>query len=317
VFRASSTLTYPNATAAVLVMVTLVVLALLTERGRSLPLALAATGLLVGAGATLSRAGFIALVAGCVVLVALAGPRTVARASIGPMLGAAVALGGLVPSMATDGGTSPVWAVTWLIAGLTIGGGLACVGPRGAAALVCGACLCGVLAVVAFGPDRLAGAADHIAAVRLTFASPDRLDATRAALHAVTDRPLTGGGPGRVEWRWEDANGAGTTVRYVHDEYVQLTAELGLVGAALLAAAALTLARGLWKLRDVGPSRPLWAGVVAGICAFAVHSAFDFVWHIPAIPLVAAALAGLVLPRPRADHDPSDQNNHMMEEELR
>jgi hypothetical protein len=306
VWRASSTLTYPNATAVVLVMVSLLVLALMTERGRSLPLALAATGLLIGAGATLSRAGLMALLAGGVVLVALAGPRMVARASIGPVVGAAVALGALVPSMAAAGGASPVWAAAGLIAGLTIGGGLACVGPRGAAALVSGACLCGVLAVVAFGgPDRLTDAADHVAGVRLTLSSPERLAATRVALDTFADQPLTGGGPGLVEWRWAHANGAGTTVRYVHNEFVQLIAELGLVGTALLAAAVLTLAWGLWKARDAGPSRPLWAGVVAGICAFTAHSAFDFIWHIPAIPLVAAALAGLVLPPPNAEPDSS------------
>ena len=310
VWRASSTLTYPNATAVVLVMVSLLVLALMTERGRSLPLALAATGLLIGAGATLSRAGLLALLAGGVVLVALAGPRMVARASIGPVVGAAVAVGALVPAMAAAGGASPVWAATGLIAGLTIGGGLACVGPRGAAALVCGACLCGVLAVVTFGPDRLTDAADHVAGVRLTLAAPERPAATRVALDTFADRPLIGGGPGLVEWRWAHANGASTTVRYVHNEYVQLTAELGLVGAALLAAAVVTLAWALWKRRDAGPSRPLWAGVVAGICALAAHSAFDFVWHIPAIPLVAATLAGLVLPPGGRVPDSSNQTTN-------
>jgi hypothetical protein len=307
VWRASSTLTYPNATAAVLVMVTLLVLALLTERPRSLALGLAATGLLVGAGATLSRAGLLALLAGGVVLAALAGARTVARVSIGPVVGAAVALIGLVPSMAAPGGASPLWATTGLMAGLAIGAGLAYVGPRGAVALVSGACLSGVLAAVAFGPDRLADAADHVAGARLTLTTPDRLDAVRAALRTFADRPFTGGGPGIVEWRWTEPNGAHATGRYVHNEYVQVTAELGVVGAALLAAVLLSLAWILWRRRDAVPSRPLWAGVAAGICAFAVHSAFDFVWHIPAIPLVAAALAGLVLPPPNTEPDLSDQ----------
>ncbi|HKA83570.1 MAG TPA: O-antigen ligase family protein, partial [Acidimicrobiales bacterium] len=307
VWRASSALTYPNATAIVLVMVTLLVLALLTERGRSLPLALAATALLIGTGATLSRAGLIALLAGGLLLLALAGPWKVVRVTIGPVVGAAVALSGLVPSMAATAGVSPVWAVAGLIAGLTIGGGLASLGPRGAAAVVSAACLCGVLAVVAFGPDRLADAADHVAGVRLTLDSPERFEATRVALDRFAERPLIGGGPGLIEWRWGHANGAGTTVRYVHNEYVQLTAELGLVGAGLLAAALLTLGWGLWKWRNAGASRPLWAGVVAGICAFAVHSASDFVWHIPAIPLMAAALVGLVLPLPSAAPDSSIQ----------
>jgi hypothetical protein len=67
IWRASSTLTYPNAAAAVLVPVALVVLARLVEVPGSLPLALAATGLLAGAAATLSRAAALALAVGLVV----------------------------------------------------------------------------------------------------------------------------------------------------------------------------------------------------------------------------------------------------------
>jgi hypothetical protein len=44
---------------------------------------------------------------------------------------------------------------------------------------------------------------------------------------------------------------------------------------------------------------------VAAICAFALHSGLDFVWHIPAIPLLAAALVGLVVPPPTFEPAPS------------
>jgi hypothetical protein len=56
--------------------------------------------------------------------------------------------------------------------------------------------------------------------------------------------------------------------------------------------------------------------VVAGICAFAVHGAFDFVWHVPAIPLMAAALVGLVLPPADPGTDISNQPNTSLMEEL-
>jgi len=39
-------------------------------------------------------------------------------------------------------------------------------------------------------------------------------------------------------------------------------------------------------------------GVVAAAAAFAVHSGFDFVWHLPAIVLTVTLLVGLVLPAP-------------------
>jgi hypothetical protein len=38
---------------------------------------------------------------------------------------------------------------------------------------------------------------------------------------------------------------------------------------------------------------------VAATAAFAVHSGFDFVWHLPAVVLTVCLLAGLVLPMPR------------------
>jgi hypothetical protein len=46
--------------------------------------------------------------------------------------------------------------------------------------------------------------------------------------------------------------------------------------------------------------------VVAAAAAFAVHSGFDFVWHLPAIVLTLTLLIALVLPAPDADpaHQP-------------
>jgi hypothetical protein len=55
-WRASATLTYPNATAAVLAPISLVVLGRLVATPASAPLVLAATGLLTGLAATMSRA---------------------------------------------------------------------------------------------------------------------------------------------------------------------------------------------------------------------------------------------------------------------
>jgi hypothetical protein len=98
-WRASSTLTYPNAAAAVLVPVVLLVLGRLVDAPGSLPLALAATGLLAGAAATMSRAAVLALAVGLVVLAGLRGFPGTARAALGPCMGALVALAGLVPSM--------------------------------------------------------------------------------------------------------------------------------------------------------------------------------------------------------------------------
>jgi hypothetical protein len=316
-WRASSTLTYPNATAAVLVAVVLLVIALLTDRDRSLPLRLAATSLLIGTGATLSRAGLIALAAGLVMLMLLLGVRMVLSVSIGPIVGSLVALIGLLPSMsATDGG-SPALATITLLFGLLIGAGLAYMTPRRAVGAVSAVCLSGVLALVAAGPDHVAGAADKVASARLTVASADRFHGVQAALRTLADQPLTGAGSGIAEWHWTESNGVQGTLRYVHNEYVQLAAELGLVGIALLAAVLVSLGWLLWQARSAGAPRPLWAGVVAGICAFALHSGLDFVWHIPAIPLLMAALVGLVLPASTSESAPSTSQPFNLRGEIR
>lgn len=75
-WRASSTLTYPNAAAAITVAVALLAISLRTVRPRSVAHALATTALLIGAVATQSRAGAVAAACGGVVLLCVAGPRT-------------------------------------------------------------------------------------------------------------------------------------------------------------------------------------------------------------------------------------------------
>ena len=84
----------------------------------------------------------------------------------------------------------------------------------------------------------------------------------------------------------------------MHNEYLQVTAELGLVGLVLLAVLLVAITRLLWRARPTGHASATWAGVVAATAAFAVHSGFDFVWHLPAIVLTVTLLVGLVLPAP-------------------
>jgi hypothetical protein len=73
-------------------------------------------------------------------------------------------------------------------------------------------------------------------------------------------------------------------------------AELGFVGLALLVVLLASVAWTVWRGRPEAPSTAIWAGAAAGLAALAVHSALDFLWHLPAIPLAGAVLAGLVLP---------------------
>jgi hypothetical protein len=297
VWRASSTLTYPNAAAAVLVPVALLVLAWLVDTPRSLGLVLAASGLLTGLGATMSRAAALALAVGLVVLAGLRGPRRTARAALGPCVGALVALACLVPSMPAARPPRPAMALAGLCAGLALAALVARLRRWPAVALVLGGALAGCLAA-AIVVGGVGDAARLVAETRITLASPDRSGAMRAALRVAAEHPLTGAGPGQADLRWRGADGGTRIFAYAHNEYAQVAAELGLVGLALLAILLAALARLLWSARATGPAGAGWAGVVAAAAAFAVHSGFDFVWHLPAVVLTVTLLAGAILPAP-------------------
>jgi hypothetical protein len=58
----------------------------------------------------------------------------------------------------------------------------------------------------------------------------------------------------------------------------------------------------LGRAADGGRRRPAGCGlggVVAATAAFAVHSGFDFVWHLRAVVLTVTLLVGVIVPAPR------------------
>jgi len=153
----------------------------------------------------------------------------------------------------------------------------------------------------------VAGAAQTVAEARANLASPDRTGALHAALRLLAQHPLTGTGPGQAHLRWE-GQGHGTQLfAYVHNEYLQVAAELGLVGLVLLAVLLVAIARLLWRARATGRPGATWAGAAAAAAAFATHSGFDFVWHLPAIVLTVTLLVGAALPTP--DPAPAHQSS--------
>jgi len=297
-WRASSTLTYPNATAAVLVAISLVVLGRLIATPGSVALALAAAGLLTGLAATMSRAGVLALVVGLVVLAGLRGLGVTARAVAGPVAGALVATIGLLPSMPAASPPRPALALGGLGAGLVLAAMVARSRRWSTLVLVGGVLVAGVVGLLVTGGGGIGGAAQTVAQARGNLASPDRTGALHAALRLVTQHPLTGTGPGQADLRWKGHNHGSQLYTYVHNEYLQITAELGLVGLGLLAVLLVAITRLLWRAGATGPQVVDWAGAIAATAAFAVHSGFDFVWHLPAVLLTVTLLAGVIIPAP-------------------
>lgn len=305
-WRASSTLTYPNATAAVLAAISLLVLGRLVATPGSVPLVLAATGLLAGLAATMSRAGGLAFVVGLVVLAARWGLRATVRTLVLPLAGALVAVMCLLPSMPAASPPRPALALVGLGAGLALAAMVVRLPRWPALALPGGVLLAGTAAFVGSG-GGVGAAAQTVAQARVNLASPDRTGALHAALRLVAQHPLTGTGPGHADLRWKGHDHGTQLYAYVHNEYLQVTAQLGLVGLVLLAILLVAIARMLWRTRPTDRASATWAGVVAAAAAFAIHSGLDFVWHLPAIVLTVTLLVALVLPAPDAApaHQPS------------
>jgi hypothetical protein len=289
--RAGSTLTYPNATAALLASLAVLAVALQRSRPRSLPHAGGTYLLLLGLGATLSRAGLLALLAGLVVLSVLAGSRPTARHLAAPGLGALVAIAALAPSIPVTAPARPVLATLGLVAGLVITVGLTRLRDRvRMIAVLVGVALAAIAGTVM---ARTSGTLHSLVEGRITLSSPDRDGATHAALDLVAARLTTGVGPGRAWLSFTAPTGEQRVMRYVHNEYLQVLVELGLIGLVLLLCLLVTVAITVWRGRR---GSTLWAGAVAALTVLIVHSGFDFLWHIPAILLTAGLLIGLAGP---------------------
>lgn len=315
-WRAASTLTYANATAAFLVITLLLaVTALPVGIARTAVVAVLVLGLLT----TMSRAGAIGLAAAVAVLmlatardrapstrpardrppatstIVAAPPLTVTGSiltSLAPAVPAVVVAGAaLLPSLPVGSAPQPWLAAAGLVAGAAVLAAGHRMRPRHV--------LAGLVAVAVTAAALLAlvpaarDAATGIAATRFTAVSAERADLTRVTLDRFRTAPWTGVGPGNLDLRYVDHTGARMRAVFTHDEYLQTAAETGLVGIGLVVAALIALAVGGLGRRTLGG-----AAAAAAVAGFAVHSAFDFLWHIPVLPLLLAVVATVLITEP-------------------
>lgn len=115
----------------------------------------------------------------------------------------------------------------------------------------------------------------------------------RDAMDITADQPVFGAGPGMFAQTSPTAL-ADADARWAHSAYLQVGAEIGVVGAALLGLLLLGVFGALYRSRqDV---RLIVIGTAA-VTAFAVHAAIDYIARFPAVVIVAALLAGLASSR--------------------
>lgn len=118
-------------------------------------------------------------------------------------------------------------------------------------------------------------------------------------IEMIKDRPLCGVGPGNYGLVYEEYRTRFQALRietvHPHNEYLELTAEYGLIGAALILWALLSVCLPLLRLVRTAPNPrhalPA-AALLAALAGTAVHGFFDFELRILPNALMLALLAG-------------------------
>jgi len=109
--------------------------------------------------------------------------------------------------------------------------------------------------------------------------------------------PVFGCGFGSFRHAFPICQSPGLQFRWLHahNDWAQLLAEGGIVGAVLFGLAVLAWAADIVRRFRQAPQRCrlLVIGLVTGICTLAVHSLVDYSLHKPANALLLAAMAGL------------------------
>jgi len=133
---------------------------------------------------------------------------------------------------------------------------------------------------------------------RLTQAGNNgRLDQWRVALDSFRGQRWAGTGAGTYALTWaRERPDDDSSVADAHSLYLEVLAELGLLGALPLFAA-LLLGAGALVYRARGPTRAPAAGGLALVVVWALHAAVDWDWELPALTLGTFALMGVALGR--------------------
>jgi hypothetical protein len=133
--------------------------------------------------------------------------------------------------------------------------------------------------------------------LRLRFTDPSsngRIEQWRVAVHQFDDQPLRGSGAGTFEFVWRVRRPSTNTVVDGHSLYVEVMAELGIVGLVLLVIAVGGMIFALAR-RARGPNRVLYAALLAATVTWAVHAGIDWDWEMPAVTAWVFAAGGAAL----------------------
>jgi hypothetical protein len=140
-------------------------------------------------------------------------------------------------------------------------------------------------------------ASSNVVARLLSVAGSHRYQYWQAAIHAFDAHPWKGIGPGTFQFYWAQHNSVSEYVQNAHSLYFDTLAETGIVGIILIGGLVVfvVVAGAVRALRATAASRLAIATGVAGFAGFAAAAAFDWVWQIGVMPMVALLLAAVAL----------------------
>jgi O-antigen ligase len=163
-------------------------------------------------------------------------------------------------------------------------------GRRATAAAAVVLALAGIagVALLEDSPSARPGA-DATSAKRFRSADTLRYSYWEVALEAFADHPLKGTGSGGFAVEWRRQPDRPERAVDAHSLYIETLAELGLVGAALLALFMGGVAVAAARLGHRDPAAA--AGLAAGLVTWTVHAGLDWDWELPALTGVALVLA--------------------------
>jgi hypothetical protein len=149
------------------------------------------------------------------------------------------------------------------------------------------------LSLVAAAIDRQPAPPERATATRLGDVSSNRYRYWDVALDAAASEPLRGVGPGGFAAEWAREREIDESAKDAHSLYLETLGELGLVGLLLLGA--MFAGVGVAATQALRADPVLATGPAAVAAAWAAHAGLDWDWEMPALALVAIALAGTLL----------------------
>jgi O-Antigen ligase len=315
--RLDQPLTYWNAMGALAAIGLVLCARIVGDRDRSPALrsgaAAAAVPLGMGCYLSFSRGALAALAAGLLTVVVLAPTFAQLRAAIlvavagaaGAIAGAASpavrALDGSLGAREREGAIVLVVAVALLAVAAFAARGVQGARPdrrlplpgwAGWAALGAIVALL-VVPIAAAGGKQQAPPATGATNQRFASLGSNRYGYWRVAIDTGADHPFKGVGASGFRVAWLAHRKVDENVRDAHSLELETFAELGLVGAAILAVLLGAIALSVRAAHQIDPA--LAAGPAAALTAWAFHSAIDWDWEMPALTLVAVVLAGAML----------------------